>query len=247
MAASSDATRPVALVAPVPAVEVWFCGLARSAGDVAVMERTLSEPERARASRFGRLDLRDRYIVGRATLRAILGAALESDPSRVALVRGHRGRPEVEGGALDFNVSHTRGTALFAVTRSGRVGVDIEHRDRALNVDGISRKFMSSREQAMLAELDGDARRHALLRLWTCKEAMSKATGDALSAPFRRMDVALEPAPALVGGPPPYDAARFGLHAVPMPGGYLATVALWAPPSGGAPLRLPQDAHGSAS
>jgi hypothetical protein len=61
------------------------------------------------------------------------------------------------------------------------------------------------------------------------------------------MDVAVEPGLALVDGPPPYDAASFDLHAVQMPGDYFATLALWAPPSGGAPLRLPQDAHGSAS
>jgi 4'-phosphopantetheinyl transferase len=222
----------VALAAPAPGVEVWCCELTRSAGDVAAMARTLSEAERERAARFGTVELRDRYVVGRATLRVILGATLALDPARVGLVRGHRGRPEVEGGALDFNVSHTRGTGLFAVTRTGRVGVDIEHGDRALNVDGVARKFMSPREQGMLAGLAGDARRRALLRLWTCKEAMSKATGDALSAPFRNLDVALEPALALDGGPPPYIPARFRLHAVDVPGAYLATVALWhAPPS----------------
>ena len=70
-------------------------------------------------------------------------------------MRGHRGRPQIAGSALDFNVSHTRGTALFAVTRHGRVGADIEHRDRTLNVDGIARKFMSSREQALLATDEG--------------------------------------------------------------------------------------------
>jgi 4'-phosphopantetheinyl transferase len=247
MTISSGATRAIALTAPVPAFEIWYCDLVRSAGDVAAMERTLSGTERARASRFGRPDLRDRYVVGRATLRAILGAALDLDPARVALVRGHRGRPEVEGGALDFNVSHTRGTALFAVTRTGRAGVDVEHRDRTLNVDGIARKFMSSREQAMLAQLDREARRRALLRLWTCKEAMSKATGDALSAPFARMDVAIDPSLALLEGPPPYDAGRFGLHAVRMPGDYFATVALWAPPAADARLRLAQDVQGSAS
>src|SRR4029453_10197658 len=104
--------------------------------------------------------------------------------------------PMVESGQIDFNVSHTRAKAIFATTADARLGGDIEHRDRTLNGEGVAPKFMAQAEQAMLEGLDGDARRHALLRLWTCKEAMSKATGDALSAPFRKLDGVSAPAPA---------------------------------------------------
>ena len=139
-----------------------------------------------------------------------------------------RGRPFVDAAVdLDFNVSHTAGTALFAITSGQRIGVDIEHRERRLNVDGVARKFMAAREQAVLAGLDPDARRRTLLRLWTCKEAMSKATGDALSAPFRQMEVEIEPALRLAAGPQPYEAARWRLCPVAAPPDFLATVALW--------------------
>ena len=220
----------VALDAPATGVDVWTCDLVRSAADVAAMQTVLAEAELARAARFGRADLRARYIVGRATLRAILGNALGVAPADVVIVRGRRGRPLVEASALDFNVSHTCGRAIFGVTRGRRIGVDVEHRDRELNVEGVGRKFMSPREQAMLDALAGEARRHALLRLWTCKEAMSKATGDALSAPFRSLDVTLDPGLALAGGPAPYQAEHWRLLAVDVPGGFLATVALWHDP-----------------
>jgi 4'-phosphopantetheinyl transferase len=203
------------------------------------MQSALSEPELARARRFGRTDLRDRYVVGRATLRAILGAALDVDPSRVTIVRGQRGRPMVEGGQLDFNVSHTLATAIFAVTRGARVGIDIEHRDRALNVDGVARKFMSPGEQAMLEGLAGDLRRHTLLRLWTCKEAMSKATGDGIAAAFRQIDVTLGPTLRVNDGPAPYRPPAWTLVAAPVPDGYIATVALWDRAAAGAGPALP--------
>ena len=218
------------LAAPAEGVQIWTCELARSAADVAAMATALSDAEHARAARFGRPELRDRYIVGRATLRDILAAALDTDPASLVILRGTRGRPLVEGADLDFNVSHTRGTALFGIARSGRIGIDVEHGERELNVPGVARKFMSPGEQSMLERLEGHARRRALLRLWTCKEAMSKATGDALSAPFRRMDVALAPALALRDGPAPYHPAHWRLLAADMPGGYLATVALWHAP-----------------
>ncbi|MFO1302812.1 MAG: 4'-phosphopantetheinyl transferase superfamily protein [Burkholderiales bacterium] len=224
--------RTVEIGAPAEGLRVWTAGLERSAGDVEALERALAADERARAARFGRPDLRDRYVVGRATLRAILGEALGVPPASVPIMRGRRGRPMVPGGAIDFNVSHTRGTAVFCVSRSVRVGIDIEHRDRDVNVEGVARKFMSERERSMLDGLAGDDRRQALLRLWTCKEAMSKATGDALAAPFRRLDVELAPAPALAAGPAPYDPRRWRLVPVDVPGGYLTTVAVWhEPPS----------------
>jgi 4'-phosphopantetheinyl transferase len=229
-AKGSGLAEPVALAAPAAGVDLWTCDLGRDAADVAAMERVLSQAELARASRFGRPELRARYVVGRATLRAILGAALDREPSQVVIVRGRRGRPEVEDGQIDFNVSHTAGRAIFGVTRAGRIGVDIEHGDRQVNVQGVGRKFMSPAEQAMLERLHADARRRTLLRLWTCKEAMSKATGDALSAPFRELDVVLAPAPALRSGPAPYEPDHWRLLPVDVPGGFLATVAVWHAP-----------------
>ena len=229
-----DSARPLPLASPAPGVEAWTCELTRSRDDVAALADVLSPAEHARAARFGRPELRERYVVGRATLRFLLGQRLGVAPEAVVIDRGRRGRPLVAGAPdLDFNVSHTRGVALFGITASGRIGVDIEHEARELNVTGVARKFMSPREQAALAALGEDARRRTLLRLWTCKEAMSKATGDALSAPFRRLDVELVPAPRLVDGPAPYTASRWRLLAVEVPGGYFATVALWheqAPP-----------------
>ena len=86
---------------------------------------------------------------------------------------------------------------------------------------------MAPDEQAALASLAPDQRRRALLRLWTCKEAMSKATGDALSAPFRGISIAVNGDLRLNGGPPPYAPGAWRLLAIAVPGGFLATVALW--------------------
>jgi 4'-phosphopantetheinyl transferase len=219
---------PVEIPAPAPGVALYLCGLARSAAEIREMAKTLSVAETARAARFGRSYLRDRYVAGRATLRLLLAAELGLAPAEVPIARGTRGRPHVPNAPrLDFNVSHTRGVALIGIAHGPRIGVDIEHADRVVNVEGVARKFMSAREQDALASLAPDDRRRALLRLWTCKEAMSKATGDALAAPFRRMDVVTDPSLQLKDGPAPYVPYCWQLHAIAVPGGYLATIALW--------------------
>ena len=225
-------TKAIALAAPDPAIALWLYPLDCSSDESRAFERTLSPAEIERADRFGTPALRARWVAGRAALRRLLGAALGVDPAAVPLRRGTRGRPEVAAEhALDFNVSHTDNVALIGIAaglpRGARIGVDVEREDRAVNADGLARKFMTARERAAMAPLDEQARRRQFLRLWTCKEAMSKATGDALSAPFRDIDVGLDDSPRLLAGPPPYVAGRWRLVSVAVPADLIATIAIW--------------------
>ncbi len=222
----------IALPEPAPGIALWLCDLDRVAAEAALLSKILSTQEAARADRFGTALLRARWIAGRATLRSLLGRATGLDPAELRLKRGIRGRPELDGEhGIDFNVSHTGDTALIAIcadARGGtRIGVDIERQARRVNADGLARKFLSARERAEMATLDTDARRERFLRLWTCKEAMSKATGDALSAPFRDLDVSLDGDPKLLAGPPPYVPSAWGLVFAEVPPGFLATLAVW--------------------
>ncbi len=239
-------SRPETLALPAPAIGValWLCRLDREPSAVAALFDLLSPTEHTRAQRFGTALLRDRWIAGRATLRSLLGAALVLDPATVRLRRGIRGRPELEGDRrIDFNVSHTGDTALIAIAagigddmrNELRIGIDLERDDRQVNADGLARKFLTERERAEMAPMAADERRRRFLRLWTCKEAMSKATGDALSAPFRHIDVALDDGPRLIGGPAPYTPEGWRLVAAAVPPGLIATLAIWSQPTDRAP------------
>ena len=176
--------------------------------------------------RFGTDTLRNRYARGRAALRWVLAQIVGVDPAWVPIERGERGRPRLASDIVDFNVTHTGDVALIGVSDRGRIGVDIERRDRPLNALRIARRILTARERAALPGDVEDARRR-VIALWTCKEALAKATGDALSAPFGRIDIALDPTPALIDGPPPYDPLAFALFAARVPNEYVATVALW--------------------
>lgn len=229
-------------------ISLWWTPLERPRDVVLELAELLSSEERMRAQRFGTESLRSRWIVGRSTLRTLLGQALGIPPSAVTLARGRRGRPQLAaptgdlaaGVALDFNVSHTRGMALIGIATNLpaalRIGVDVEHGERLVNADGLSRKFLSPREQATLGPMTQDQRRREFLRLWTCKEAMSKATGDALSAPFRHLDIATSAdGAALIAGPSPYLPANWTLHDAAAPDGFIATVAEWQSDSATSP------------
>ena len=222
---------PTALRSPERDLKLWWCSLTRDAGAMPALWSTLSPEEVERANRYGTDALRERYVAGRAALRETLAGRLGVAPADVVIRRGPRGRPMLESpGQLDFNVTHTRGVALIAhLERPGfRVGVDIEAVDRTLAHDGLARKFLTARERETIADLDDDGRRRAFLRLWTCKEAMSKATGDGISAPFGEIGIDRPGRLVVVEGDGPYDPARWTLHAVDVAHELLATVAIWS-------------------
>ncbi len=228
---------PTPLATAVPGLSLWLCPLHADPANLERMEAVLSGAEHDRAARFGTPALRARYVVGRATLRSLLAAAVGTIPAAVPLRRGPRGRPELDlpGHSLDFNVSHTLDVALVgffcAAQPSARIGVDIEHLDRELGADRLARRYLTARERAEFERLDADARRRRFIHLWTCKEAMSKATGAGLLAPMGELDVELAEGPRLAHGPAPYSPPDWQLVAVPVAGGYVATAAIWTPPA----------------
>ena len=224
--------QPRAVATPAAGLALWLCPLVAAATQLERMAATLSDVERQRAARFGTTELRSRYVVGRATLRSLLAAAIGRNAADVPLRRGSRGRPELDlpEPPLDFNVSHTRDVALIGFLRAGgraRVGVDIEHLDRQLGADRLARRYLTERERERFERLDADARRQRFIELWTCKEAISKATGAGLSAPMGRIGIELDAGPRLASGPPPYSPPDWQLWPVCGIGGYVATAAIW--------------------
>lgn len=227
--AISGPLTPNAIASPAAGIALWWARLAATDSQLAHMAASLSRAEHVRAARFGRDSLRQRYIIGRALLRTLLANTLGLAPDAVPIVRGARGRPQLDGiQGIDFNVSHTQDMSLVGIARGPRIGVDIERADREVNADGLSRKFLGAQERATLDAHDADERRLRFLRYWTCKEAMSKATGDGISAPFRTMEVELGGDIKLVHGASPYEPQHWRLYAVDVPAGYLGTLAVWS-------------------
>lgn len=111
-------------------------------------------------------------------LRAALAPVLGCEPSALRFEREAKGRPFVAGAGMpDFNLSDTDGGTLVAVVGRGRIGVDLERRDRAPPVTALARRYFDATEARALAAMPADAARLAFLHLWTAKEASCKATG----------------------------------------------------------------------
>ena len=99
-------------------VDVWTIALEEP------REVTLSHDEYARASRVHfELD-RIRWTNARSALRAILGRYLNMPPLEISFALGPHGKPTVTG--VEFNLSHSGGWAMIAVSTNAPVGIDVE-------------------------------------------------------------------------------------------------------------------------
>jgi 4'-phosphopantetheinyl transferase len=92
---------------------------------------------------------------------------------------------------IPFNLSHTDGLTLVAVTESGRVGIDAERIRPEVEVEDLSRRFFAPAEAAEILALSPDARLTAFFTCWTRKEAFVKALGGGLSVPLNRFQVSI--------------------------------------------------------
>jgi 4'-phosphopantetheinyl transferase len=89
-----------------------------------------------------------------------------------------------------MTLTHSRGWIATAVSRTGRVGIDVQGvHDVA---PSLARRCLSPGELDWLDRADGAAARdHRFCRLWTAKEAYLKAVGVGLAADPRDVGVDL--------------------------------------------------------
>jgi len=210
-----------------PPIEAWF-------GDV------LNAEELVRAKRLIRPRDRIRFARCRVALRSILGRIQGVPPARVSFGTGRYGKPFLEsssasetGRVVEFNVSHSGGLALVAVSPRRPLGVDLERIRSISEVERIVSSFFTAAEQDKFASIDSAIRDAAFMRGWTRKESILKGTGKGLAGgasryetlfgttPLSREFAPVSPSPIVAG---------WMLWEVGIEEGYVATLAVATDP-----------------
>jgi 4'-phosphopantetheinyl transferase len=214
-------------------VHVWRASLDEPPPQRDSFLHTLAAEEQTRAQRFYFQTDRERFINAHGVLRAILGLYLDRAPKCLSFCYSSYGKPaltlESGGDAIRFNMSHSRGVALYAVTRGREIGIDLEFIRCDLEVEQIAERFFSRSEIATLRALPTDLQKHAFFLCWTRKEAYIKARGEGLSLPLDQFDVSLipgEPAALLSTQPDSDEAVRWSLKELTLASGYVAALAV---------------------
>ncbi|KQQ96203.1 hypothetical protein ASF72_19105 [Arthrobacter sp. Leaf141] len=155
------------------AIVHWASAAPPDDGELALM----TPAELRRLSRFRRSGDRARFATATVLTRRAVAVELGIEPRSVELDRrcercgADHGRPRVPGSGLHLSIAHAGDVAGVAVTRVGRVGLDIESHSGD-SVDDFADQVLGHGERA---EGPGD-----LLRYWVRKEALVKATGDGI-------------------------------------------------------------------
>ncbi len=213
-------------------IHIWHATLDLQPSGIQDLQRTLTLDENSRASRFRLHRDRNRFIVARGLLRLILACYLHENPAHLRFCYGPHGKPALDtkpaGDTLNFNLSHSDGVALYAVTRGRELGVDLERirPDRA--DENAAEQFFSPMEMGALRALSPNARPEAFFACWTRKEAYIKARGGGFTIPLRQFSVSIsgkEPVVLLDNDGNRSEISRWSLLALDLGPGWAAALA----------------------
>ncbi|NUR74502.1 MAG: 4'-phosphopantetheinyl transferase superfamily protein [Hamadaea sp.] len=214
-------TLPAASAPPAGVCHLW---------PVPVSSRTswISDEEWAQADRFVADHARRTFLTSRSSQREIAARYLGIAPDAVTIERtchrcgGAHGRPTV-GESIDLSVTHTREWVVLAVVGQGRIGVDLEQRGTARDLDTLT-STLTPAERAEFAAVPPSERTAWFLRRWTRKEAAVKLTGHGIAVRFDALDT-LGPLATGEGVAPDWPAEDIHLTDVRVGGDLVVAVA----------------------
>ncbi len=212
--------------------EVWRVDLDAAREPPADAIEDLTEAERGRLARYRQVGDRARFACLRAALRRELGTRLGLPPRAVPIRIDPAGRPHLDGEPIRFSLAHSGEHGLIGLHATRRIGVDLEQLRPLDRIEAAARLILSPPEYGIWEAQPIEARLALLLRAWTAKEALLKAAGVGLASEptsFRVLTETDDLAPHDPIAGLPFQSGDV-VHALAVPPGYQAAVALLASP-----------------
>ncbi len=132
------------------------------------------------------------------------------------------------GSDLRFNLSHSEGIALLAISRNRNLGIDLERIDDSIEIEEIAERFFTPEECDDLISRAGAARTERFFDLWCCKEAYLKAVGTGISGGLNRCRIvnAVDGTASVHNADDPGASSRWRIHRLQAPEGYAGAVCI---------------------
>lgn len=147
----------------------------------------LSDDEAIKQQRYKFSHDRHNALITRAFVRDLLSYYANVAPSDWCFEKGTKDKPEIINPPLPlrFNLSHTQGLIICAVTLEDDIGCDVENITRSNDVLAIANRFFSTLETTELFSLPKGQQRNRFFDYWTLKESYIKAWGLGLAIPLK--------------------------------------------------------------
>lgn len=227
-----SSTREPSIPAP-HEIHIWSYRLEEtlySPDSLALFEQALSSHEQGRIGRLASAEGKKHYLISHGVMRAILAGYLHITPAALQLQHSPLGKPHLVPGhhrmPLQFNLSHSHGTALLAVASHFEVGVDIERVRPNVAHMKLAARYFSSTELEQLQHHDAAQQQLAFYRCWARKEALVKANGKGIARGLHDFEVPVTTQPITASLRMVTDPASvWRVCDLPSPPGYVAAVA----------------------
>lgn len=129
--------------------------------------------------------VRCRFAASRLLIKYTAAAALGIEPRDIDIAYRLGGRPYLRGlDQVEVGLTHTGELMAVGISRTGRIGLDAERADRRFDLDVLLGQMCTPAERAQLQALPAGERQACALRLWTLKEAYTKALGQGMRLAF---------------------------------------------------------------
>jgi 4'-phosphopantetheinyl transferase len=164
----------------------------------------LDVDESRRFKRFKFDQHRRQFAMAHAFTRQVLSHYADLMPADWVFEKNDYGKPFITNKGLDwlqFNLSHTKGMMLMAVSRLQPLGIDVEYRDPKVEGPRIAHRFFSEQEVADLHALDDTYQYHRFFDYWSLKESYIKACGKGLAIPLGKFSFTLRQTVSLATDP----------------------------------------------
>lgn len=167
-------------------LHIWQVNLAD--WDAAQLIHLLNATEKKRALRYHFKKHQSRFIIARANLKKILSYYLNVVPQNIHFKYTAHQKPFLPTKTLQFNLSHADELMLCALTHTQAVGIDIE-KMREIDFLSIAERFFNPAEITYLTSLPPKEQLAGFFKIWSAKEAVTKALGKGLSLTFASFSV----------------------------------------------------------
>ncbi len=176
-------------------VHVWPLSLDSQESIRGRFAALLDQAEQQRAARYYHERDRHAFVLARGQMRYLLARYCDVGAASIRFVASPSGKPRLAADLpcatrISFNLSHSGGRALLAVTDGAELGVDLECHDRKTDVLSLAEHYFSVPEREAVASAEESARVTTFFRIWTGKEAVIKAHGEGLGIPLDAFSVA---------------------------------------------------------
>ena len=160
---------------------IWLADTKQLVPQQSQFEQELSTVERARADRFVNEQLRNDFVLAHGWKRRVLAAYVSQAPNELEFLDNGHGKPSLVCRSVQFNLSHSAGRVVLALCSDAEVGVDVQFRDRRVDMAGLAERFFAKEEALWFASAPESQQLDVFYQIWSLKEAYIKAVGLGMS------------------------------------------------------------------